>query len=518
MELTFEYGGEIGVGNYPDFLQFPKTEAQQFYIKNGELYGKPSAKIPNGDFENAIWLEENNISPDSNISLLELKTLQGFGAVGSYLIKDTVDKQVMIIYEFEQDMSNYLNSGSIRFGIDTPIASMNLSLENPVDEETEIDGPVAINEKTSLLSPGAKVRYSFTAGDDLEEVELGSYYIDRSQYNITAETVSVDGRNLIGKALKDQTLNGNSIIKYQSISDTLKQLLEGANLEIDQYEVESESENRSFSYKPNKEVLSAINEILNLMIDWKIEETVDGEIIIGSPSYGLFPARTIYTFNRNKDIFSRNIIRDDQGAYRKVCVHTSDWSITEYKNITVYSGWNLQSNKTLFVSVAEGTSLTNAQAIATEVASRLENVGKIESFTGPFRPQLLVGDGANIVNDDGGTSLGLITEINHNIGKSGFYTSFTVDSGGMLGKGRLVDFIGLVANAGTSLGSIVYPSDLSAYNTALATVVEVDYTPASWATYQSVVSANVVTGANTQGEVDTATSNITTAQGDLVLI
>jgi len=517
MQLIIEKSGEIGVGNYPDFLQFPTTEGQQFYIKNGELYGKPSAKIPDGDFENATWLEENNVSPDENIMLLELKTLQGFGAVGSYLVNDTVDKQVMIIYEFEQDMSEYLNSCSIKFGIDTPIASMTLTLENPVDEETEIDGPVAINEKTSLLSPGAKVSYRFRAGDDLEEIELGHYYIDKSDYSILSETVSVDGRNLIGKALKSQTLNGNSVFAYQPISDTLNKLLEDANLRIDDYEIENESENRSFSYTPDKGVLSAIDEILSIMIDWKIEETVEGEIIIGSPTYGLFPTRSIYTFNRNKDIFSRQITRDDGGAYRKVCVYTSDWSIAEYKDVTAYSGWNLQSNKTLFVSVAEGTSIVNAQAIATELASRLENVGKIETFNGPFRPQLLVGDGANIVNDDGGTSLGLITEINHNAGKSGFYTSFTVDSGGKLNRGRLSDYLNVITNK-TNVGSIVYPADLSAYNTALAAVIEADYTPTSWATYQSIVSANVVTGANTQGEVDTATSNITTAQGDLVLM
>ena len=41
-----------------------------------------------------------------------------------------------------------------------------------------------------------------------------------------------------------------------------------------------------------------------------------------------------------------------------------------------------------------GLSSTNANAIATELANRLENVGKIESFNGPFRPHLLVGDEA----------------------------------------------------------------------------------------------------------------------------
>ena len=50
-----------------------------------------------------IWQDENNVSPpnDINISQLEIKTLTGIWC--SYLNSD--NKQVMIIYEFQQDMS-----------------------------------------------------------------------------------------------------------------------------------------------------------------------------------------------------------------------------------------------------------------------------------------------------------------------------------------------------------------------------------------------------------------------------
>lgn len=455
MELNIEYSGEVGQGSFPDFLQFPDTQGQQFYVKNGQIYGKPSTKFEKGEFDLPEWLEENNVSPgtDTSITNFEIKTLPGFGCVGSYI--NSNNKQVMIIYEFQQDMSKYLNSGSIRFGIDTPIASFNVSLENPIDKETEIDGNVAINEKTSLLSPGAKVIYSFSAGDDLEEVELGSYYIDRSSYDALSETASADGRNLIGKALKDQTLNENFYTGYNTITEIIKTMMENANLGIDDYEVEYNTEQRRYTFEPNKEVLSALEEIMKSLVNWKMEETTAGEIIIGSPSFNLFPSRGGYNFYRNKDTFSRKIARDDQGSYRKVCVHTQDWTTQIYKNVSVFSGWNLQSNKTLFVQVADGTSLANADAIAVEVAHRLDNVGKIESFDGPFRPQLMVGDEARIINEDETTILGLITEISFNFGKNGFFTSFTVDSGGRLGRGRLSDFINMINNKGTA-GSIAY--------------------------------------------------------------
>lgn len=60
-------------------------------------------------------------------------------------------------------------------------------------------------------------------------------------------------------------------------------------------------------------------------------------------------------------------------------------------------------------------------------------------------------------------------------------------------------------------------SDLTAYKAALAAVSEEDYTEASWITYQVVVTANVVTTADTQAEVDNAVTAIVTAQEDLVL-
>jgi hypothetical protein len=67
-----------------------------------------------------------------------------------------------------------------------------------------------------------------------------------------------------------------------------------------------------------------------------------------------------------------------------------------------------------------------------------------------------------------------------------------------------------------NLLSLAGSVDLSSYTTALDAVTEADYTSDSWATYQLVVAANVVTSSNTQTEIDTATANITTAQASLV--
>ncbi|QSX05985.1 FIVAR domain-containing protein [Sedimentibacter sp. zth1] len=61
-------------------------------------------------------------------------------------------------------------------------------------------------------------------------------------------------------------------------------------------------------------------------------------------------------------------------------------------------------------------------------------------------------------------------------------------------------------------------ADLTKYKAALAAVNESDYTKHSWAAYQNIVLANVVTEDNTQDEVDAATETIINAQKELVKV
>lgn len=453
MQLEFEViNTDVGDGNYPDLIHFANTQAQVFYLQDGELYGKPTDKIDNGEWQNTIFQDEVDASPDDGMSHFEIKVLPGWGIIGGYKAGDI---HKMIIYEFAWEMDRYLNSGSIKHSIDNPISSFTLSLENPDLNDPEHPGNVAINEENSLLSPGAKVTFKFGAGDDLNDYEMGVFYVDRSNFTLLNETASVDGRNLIGKALKDQTLDESYQTGFNYNNLIIENFFKHANLDSNQYLIENTSARNWFDFKPNMDILSALNEIFKAMLNWKVRELTDGTIVVGSPNFSWFPSNGVYNFYRNKDIFSRGIVRDDMGAYRRVCIHDSDFNIVVYKDVKGYSGWNLQAKKTLYVQVANGTRLSEANLYAEEVANRVDSVGKIESFTGPFRPHLTCGDEAVIIDEKGSKSLGLITEITHVFGKSGYYTNFTVDSGGRLGKGRLTDYIGQITKDKTS-GSIGY--------------------------------------------------------------
>lgn len=451
MKLNFEVVEEIGVGNYPDLLHMYDNEAQAIYLKNGQMYAKTTL-TPYGEWENRVFDEEIKILNLEDLSHFEINKLGGFGAIG---VVKSGNSHKLLIYEFQHDISEYLSSGSIKHSIENPISSFTLQIENAKNPNAEYDGNVAISENSSMISPGAKVIFKFGMGEGLEEYELGTFYVDRGSFSLLSETANVDGRNLIGKALKDQTLNESYQTGYNNITTIIKNLLNKADLRNNQFNVENSGEMRYFDFKPNNEVFGALEQINKAMVNWKIEENHEGVISVGSPSYSGFNSRGMHTFNRDKDVFSRQITRDDQQAYSKVCVHFSDFVFSVYENVKSFSGWNLKANKTLFVAVADNTRLVDMQAIALELANRLENIGKIETFTGPFKPQLLVGDGASIVDENGTTNLGLITEITHNFGKGGFTTNFTVDSGGRLGRGRLSDYINMIQTRGT-VGSIGY--------------------------------------------------------------
>lgn len=441
MQLDFEFTQNVGQGNYLDLIHLWDNEANLLYIQDGRMRSTYTY-TNNGMWDDREFIEDVDISKDDNISHFRIDSLGGFGAVGSYKTDNT---HKLIIYEYQFDLSEYLNNASIKHTLDNPVSSFSLALENPVSPDTDYEGNVAIDEDKALLSPGAKVIFVFGAGQEIEDYEMGTFYVDRSNFTLLSETATADGRNSIGKVLKDQTIDENNEYWFGLVSNHLSTLLEKAGFNRNQYLVENTDVAGWFSFSPNTTPLKAAETMLEVLPEWKIRELVDGRVVIGSTDYAGFGQSGIYTFYRDKDIFSRNITRDDAEAYNRVCVHTNNYAKAVFRDVASFTGWNLQANKTLYVQVADGLKFIDLENYADELALRLEGVGKLESFVGPIRPHLQPGDEAVIIDEKGSKNLGLITEIEHNFGKSGYYTEFTVDSGGTVGKGRLSDFIGKIA-------------------------------------------------------------------------
>lgn len=436
MELVFEHTEDIGNGAYPDVVQYSNTQAQLFNIKSGTLYGTPTNRIDNGDWETAVFQSELDVSPDTTMSNLELKVLQGWGIVGGY--KDG-DSHKMLIYEFAFETDSYLNSGTIKHSLDNPISEFSLTLNDPVFENPEYTVNLDLGDNNDLISPSSKVLFNYIPkGSDVGR-NMGTFYIDKAEFTTSTVLGRSEGQNTIGKYLQNQTLNDNNEIPFQTLTKSFEELLEKAKIEQGEYLVENTSLTNWFEFKPNTTFLLAIEEMLKLTTEWRIRERYNGTIVIGTHQF--FGSIEEYAFERGKDVRSTRVSRDDKDSYNKVCVHTNDFSINVIAEVSNYNNWNILENKTLYVQVADGTTLANAQTYASEIAERLESVGKTEEFQGRFTPNLQVGYMATVIGDDDSEFVGLITDITHEFGETGYYTNFTLDGGGIAGKGRFSDYI-----------------------------------------------------------------------------
>ena len=78
------------------------------------------------------------------------------------------------------------------------------------------------------------------------------------------------------------------------------------------------------------------------------------------------------------------------------------------------------------------TSQTDMERIRDQLVEELQFCGIIEKFASPFRPWLQVGDVAVVTGGSSPRIVGIITDIQHAFGKDGFFSHFTVTSGGKI--------------------------------------------------------------------------------------
>ena len=292
--------------------------------------------------------------------------------------------------------------------------------------------------------PQSYIELNFTAGDSAA-YPMGRFFIDRTQSIVGRETVSIQGRNSIGKYLKDQTFDERNYFPTATLKTLFEQVLLAAG--ITNYHVAANSTQVGMEFPPNMDMLTGIQELLKLTPGWIIREEITGKVVIGPRNDVNFTQPSKYTCYRDQDIFSRGSTKDDNDAYGRVCCHTADYSVRVYRPVPSTLGWLPPAQKTLYVPVPDGTRNSEAASLAVELAEQLANSGEVETFVGPFRPHLIPGDEAEIIDADGPNLLGVITTVEHawSKGGRGFATEFTVDSGGKIGKPQLREFIDALA-------------------------------------------------------------------------
>ncbi|MBC3889173.1 hypothetical protein GH810_12700 [Acetobacterium paludosum] len=111
-------------------------------------------------------------------------------------------------------------------------------------------------------------------------------------------------------------------------------------------------------------------------------------------------------------------------------------------------------------------------------------------------------------------ALAVVNKDNYTVDSWAVYQQ-VVDANVMTGDNTKDEIKAATAKIVAAQRQLARSKNLAAYNTALTAAKEADYTPDTWAVYQVVVDDNVVTLNNTQTEIDAATAEILLAQKDL---
>ena len=435
MIFQFEHVQTVAVeGTNPAAVHLPTNEVIALYLKDGQINGI-KATPEQGEWASLIFSTPSVVARDKDVSFLRLKNVPRLGIYGVWHSATPDARHRFAIYELQGDLSKYLVQGVIELRLETPIADLSLTLENPRQ--------VVSGEDRTFVAPGSKIELNFYAGDS-ELYPMGIYYDDRIEISVTGETASIEGRNISGKLLKDQTFDDANLYISKRYDLTVVDVLGAAG--ITNYSVQSGAVfDLGMEFPPNMTFLDGVYELLKASRNWAIKETLDGQIIVGSTvSYAPIQVNSKYTFERGKDVWSRQVVRDDYNVYARVCVYDKTFYI--YRSVVEQEGWVVAPKKTLYIEVAEGTSEIDMDGLALEVATRIAKSGTLETFVGPWRPHLLPGDEAEIVKPTESRLLGLVTTVRHIFSKSeGFATEFTVDSGGAIGKPQIKELIDSIA-------------------------------------------------------------------------
>jgi hypothetical protein len=422
-QLIFEYSRVVNDAADPaGVVHYYTNDAQIFLIKSNAQY-EQSVQVNAGDWSDydESWGLLNCPDDFSEMRLDHPAFGQVFGIT---------DNMVFHLYVYAADISDLIDNMEISEQADNQIKGLNFDMMKTQN--------VLFESEATLFVPGAEIAVSVALGDNEEYYEMGRYFLDSAPYDPFAASLTFQGRSVAGR-LKDVTFDTNTA--GSNVQATFTGTCGAISKEILTTYSDDEIKNEdvitnlvtelTVSFQPNENVLDGFNKWL-LSIGWAMVELFDGRFVVGPPVelISLHRPNHRYTFTRNQDIFTRRIDRNIDGAYSRVCVKYGDPAAYEYRDTLNYDNWFVPFHKTYHYDAPEGTDQATAELIAEALASQLQYIGIREQCFGLFRPWLITGDLAQIQDGEVTTATGQITEVKHQLGKQGFFTTFITDSGG----------------------------------------------------------------------------------------
>lgn len=431
MVLSFPYVSELGSGLNPQAIHDGDNNLRIIYLDETETVYCKSAVPELGLYDSLTFAELGRVSPDDAVSLPSLKKVAHYGAYGFW---SASGDHRFVIYMFPQDISDTFLDGQTQIGLESEVSSFSCTLINKRGK--------LINRYRSVVLPGTRLELYFSLGSS-DEIPLGIFFIDRAAISYPEEQISISARDAVGRLLKDQTFDDAILWQEGSVHDNLKAILTYAGVE--NFFAGDPGTDAALVFEPDTNLLEGLKYAISLFPDWKIAQTADGAVGVAPVTDSRFEQPAIYHFERDHSCWSYNVEFDDSNGGARVCVYSKsaddDTVLRAYAKVGYNRNWTQAEHRTLYVQTIDGATRAQLQTVADTLAASVAASGKAETFAGVFTPQLTLGDEVRI-SDDGDTDvIGTVTNVTHSFGRSGFITSFTVDSGGRRGKVLLKDLI-----------------------------------------------------------------------------
>lgn len=433
MQLSFEYTKECGTGHEPQVIHDRNNRLRVIYLNEENTVCCYEAVPQFGLYDDLTFSSYGRISPDEGVVRPSLKRVAHFGAYGFW---SAGGDHRFVMYMMPTDISKTLVDGNISFGVGSEVASLNCKLLNVRSE--------LLNRHRALVTPGTKLEVYFSLGSS-GEMMLGVFYIDHAQVSYPEESVSVSARNAVGKLLKEQTFDEQTIFDFGSLQENIRRILELA--EVESFFVGDPGVEQSLEFERDTTLLEGLKYAISLLPNWTIRETAEGVVGIAPATDSRFDPPEVYAYHRDRTCWGYSIEYDDKDAASRVCVYSNgkteeDPEQIAYENVGYNRWWSQPEHRTLYVQTVDGASHEQVTALAHLLAESIAASGRQETFAGIFTPQLTTGDEVHVADEKGGSEvIGTVTDVTHNFGKGGFYTQFTVDSGGRRGRTRLKELI-----------------------------------------------------------------------------
>lgn len=442
MNLTFEYLLDAGAGLSPQVIHTSDNLLRFIYLTaDGTVEGNTADPVL-GLYGDLTHEGLGRISPDETVSRPSIKKVAHYGAYGFWSAEGD---HRFVMYMLPTNITNSFIDGSIQYGVGSEVSQMSCTLLN-------IKGAM-LNRYRAFVTPGTKMELYFSLGNS-GEITLGIFYIDRASVSYPEEKVSVSARNAIGKLLKEQTFNEDNTFAQNTLQLNLRDILRLA--EVEDFFVGESTKPWKLRFEPDVTMLDGIKQVISLLDSWKVDETANGVIGVAAVTDARFDQPAVYTFERDKSCWNYSVEYDDSEAVSRVCVVCKEPENKVYATVPRNKWWIQPSHRTIYVTAADGATLAELTAMANELAESIAISGRQESFAGIFTPQLTIGDEVRIMHGAKTETIGTVTDVTHSFGRGGFYTAFTVDSGGRKGKARLSDLIGKASEKPNLNGVTIY--------------------------------------------------------------